>query len=250
MDTAMAMAMDRTAIPIGAIDAENLFRHFHPRQRTFAFLMTKRLLDVLLSLSALIILVPVVLTLAVLVRLKIGSPVFFRQTRPGKKSRPFEIIKFRTMSDQTDESGKPLPDAERLSSFGAFLRSTSLDELPALWNVLIGNMSLVGPRPLLMQYLPRYTKEQLRRHEVRPGITGWAQVNGRNAISWDQKFALDVWYVDNQSLLLDIKIIFLTIAAVFARKDISAAGEATMPEFMGTVTHIVDPISDVNRSLK
>ena len=137
------------------------------------------------------------------------------------------------MSDQMDENGRLLPDAARLSRFGTFLRSTSLDELPALWNVLVGNMSLVGPRPLLMQYLPRYTSEQLRRHEVRPGITGWAQVNGRNTISWDEKFVLDVWYVDNQSLLLDIKIILLTIASVLARKDISAAGEATMPEFMG-----------------
>lgn len=196
--------------------------------------MMKRLIDFLLSLVAIIALSPVILTLVILVWLKIGWPVFFRQKRPGIGSKPFDIIKFRTMSDQVDENGGLLPDAARLSRFGTFLRSTSLDELPALWNVLLGHMSLVGPRPLLMQYLPRYTSEQLRRHEVRPGITGWAQVNGRNAISWDEKFALDVWYVDNHSLLLDIKIILLTIAAVLARKDISATGEATMPEFMGT----------------
>jgi sugar transferase EpsL len=206
--------------------------------RTAAYFMMKRSMDFLLSLTAIIALSPVILTLAILVCVKIGWPVFFRQKRPGKGSKPFDIIKFRTMSDQVDEKGKLLPDAFRLSRFGAFLRSTSLDELPALWNVLLGNMSLVGPRPLLMQYLPRYTSEQKRRHEVRPGITGWAQVNGRNAISWDEKLALDIWYVDNQSLPLDIKIIFLTIAAVLARKDISAAGEATMPEFMGTDAQI------------
>jgi sugar transferase EpsL len=196
--------------------------------------MMKRLIDFLLSLVAIIALSPVILTLVIMVWLKIGWPVFFRQKRPGIGSKPFDIIKFRTMSDQVDENGGLLPDAARLSRFGTFLRSTSLDELPALWNVLLGHMSLVGPRPLLMQYLPRYTSEQLRRHEVRPGITGWAQVNGRNAISWDEKFALDIWYVDNRSLRLDVRIILLTIAAVLARKDISAAGEATMPEFMGT----------------
>jgi sugar transferase EpsL len=212
--------------------------------------MMKRLIDFLLSLVAIIALSPVILTLVILVWLKIGWPVFFRQKRPGIGSKPFDIIKFRTMSDQVDENGRLLPDAARLSRFGTFLRSTSLDELPALWNVLLGHMSLVGPRPLLMQYLPRYTSEQLRRHEVRPGITGWAQVNGRNAISWNEKFALDVWYVENQSLYLDIKIILLTIAAVLARKDISAAGEATMPEFMGTSSQLFDPSSDVNCSLK
>ena len=198
--------------------------------------MMKRLLDFLLSLVALILFLPVISTLMILVWLRIGRPIFFLQKRPGKGSEPFDIIKFRTMSAQVDENGNLLPDVARLSSFGAFLRSTSLDELPALWNVLVGNMSLVGPRPLLMQYLPRYTSEQMRRHEVRPGITGWAQVNGRNAISWDEKFALDVWYVENQSLLLDMKIILLTIKAVWARKDISAEGEATMPEFMGSET--------------
>lgn len=198
--------------------------------------MIKRSIDFLLSLITIAVLCPVILTLAILVWLKIGWPIFFRQKRPGKDSKAFHILKFRTMSDEVDSDGKLLPDAARLSNFGTFLRSTSLDELPALWNVLVGNMSLVGPRPLLMQYLPRYNKEQIRRHEVRPGITGWAQVNGRNAITWDEKFALDVWYVDNQSMLLDIKIIIMTITAVWARKDISAEGEATMPEFMGSET--------------
>lgn len=207
--------------------------------------MTKRTIDFLLSFIAIVVLSPVIVTLMVLVWLKIGRPVFFRQRRPGRYSKPFQILKFRTMSDQVDANGVLLPDAERLSNFGAFLRSTSLDELPALWNVLVGNMSLVGPRPLLMQYLPRYTTEQLRRHEVRPGITGWAQVNGRNSINWEEKFALDVWYVDNQSLVLDIKIIALTIAAVLRRKGISAAGEATMPEFMGvTAKHQTGPATD------
>ena len=198
--------------------------------------MIKRSIDFLLSLITIAVLCPVILTLAILVWLKIGWPIFFRQKRPGKDSKAFHILKFRTMSDEVDSDGKLLSDAARLSNFGIFLRSTSLDELPALWNVLVGNMSLVGPRPLLMQYLPRYNKEQIRRHEVRPGITGWAQVNGRNAITWDEKFALDVWYVDNQSMLLDIKIIIMTITAVWARKDISAEGEATMPEFMGSET--------------
>ena len=203
------------------------------RGRTVENFMIKRSIDFLLSLITIAVLCPVILTLAILVWLKIGWPVFFRQERPGKDSKAFHILKFRTMSDEVDSDGKLLSDAARLSNFGTFLRSTSLDELPALWNVLVGNMSLVGPRPLLIQYLPRYTTEQIRRHEVRPGITGWAQVNGRNAITWDEKFALDVWYVDNQSMLLDIRIIFMTITAVLARKDISAAGESTMPEFMG-----------------
>ena len=207
--------------------------------------MTKRTFDFLLSFLAILALSPVIVTLMILVWLKIGRPVLFRQTRPGKDSIPFHILKFRTMSDLVDTNGELLPDADRLSNFGAFLRSTSLDELPALWNVLVGNMSLVGPRPLLMQYLPRYTAEQLRRHEVRPGITCWAQVNGRNSISWDEKFSLDVWYVDNQSLVLDSKIIVLTIAAVLRRKGISAAGEATMPEFMGgTTKHPIGPATD------
>ena len=160
--------------------------------------------------------------------------MFFRQTRPGRHGTPFEMVKFRTMRDAIDADGRPLPDAERLTKLGRFLRSSSLDELPELWNVLKGEMSLVGPRPLLMEYLPLYSPEQARRHEVRPGVTGWAQVNGRNAISWDEKFALDVWYVDNRSLWLDLKIIWLTIRKVVRREGISAAGEATMSKFTGS----------------
>lgn len=159
--------------------------------------------------------------------------MLFRQTRPGKDGKPFEMIKFRTMRDAQDANGNPLPDSERMTPFGSFLRSSSLDELPELWNVLKGDMSLVGPRPLLMEYLPLYSKEQYRRHEVRPGVTGWAQVNGRNAISWEEKFKLDVWYVDNRSLWLDIKIIFLTVKKVLIRDGISAEGEATMSRFLG-----------------
>jgi sugar transferase EpsL len=170
---------------------------------------------------------------ALLVRLVRGSPVLFRQARPGYLGRPFEILKFRTMTGVRDASGALLPDAERLTWLGRFLRSTSLDELPALINVLRGDMSLVGPRPLLMQYLERYTPEQMRRHEVKPGITGWAQVNGRNAITWDQKFSLDVWYVDNQSFWLDLKIIGLTIWKILTREGISQPGQATAQEFMG-----------------
>jgi len=160
--------------------------------------------------------------------------VLFRQVRPGLDGKPFEMIKFRTMQDVVDVAGKPLPDSERMSPFGSFLRSSSLDELPELWNVLKGDMSLIGPRPLLMEYLPLYSPEQYRRHEVRPGVTGWAQINGRNALSWEEKFKLDVWYVDNRSLWLDLKIIFLTIKKVFARDGISAEGEATMPKFTGS----------------
>jgi lipopolysaccharide/colanic/teichoic acid biosynthesis glycosyltransferase len=163
-----------------------------------------------------------------------GSPVLFRQTRPGIHGKPFQMIKFRTMRNATDAEGKPLPDAERLTKLGQFLRSSSLDELPELWNVLKSEMSLVGPRPLLMEYLPLYSVEQARRHEVRPGMSGWAQVNGRNAISWDEKFALDVWYVDNRSFLLDLKVIWLTIRKVIKRDGISAAGDATMPKFTGS----------------
>jgi sugar transferase EpsL len=162
-----------------------------------------------------------------------GSPVFFQQRRPGLGGRPFPIYKFRTMNQARDAQGSLLPDAQRLARFGRFLRSTSLDKLPELFNVLRGDMSLVGPRPLLMEYLPRYTLEQARRHEVKPGITGWAQVNGRNAISWEQKFKLDVWYVDNCSLWLDLKILALTVIQVFQRKGISAGGHATMPVFEG-----------------
>lgn len=173
------------------------------------------------------------LILAVLVRLKIGSPVLFRQVRPGLRGKPFSIYKFRTMTDERDEDGCLLPDFERLTELGRFLRKTSIDELPELFNVIKGNMSIVGPRPLLMQYLDRYTPEQARRHEVKPGITGWAQVNGRNAISWEDKFKLDVWYVDNWSLWLDVKIIGMTIMSVLKREGISQEGEATAAEFMG-----------------
>jgi len=196
--------------------------------------MIKRTFDLLASASALLVLFPVLLGVAYMVRKNLGSPVLFRQVRPGLDGKPFDMIKFRTMLDAVDAQGKVLPDEVRLTSFGRFLRSTSLDELPELWNVLKGDMSLVGPRPLLMEYLPLYSLEQARRHEVRPGVTGWAQVNGRNAISWEDKFKLDVWYVDNQLLWLDIRIIFLTIKKVVVRDGISAEGEATMTRFMGS----------------
>lgn len=196
-------------------------------------LMMKRFVDIIVSVISLLLLAPFGLMVFFAVWLLLGSPVLFYQTRPGLYGKPFQIRKFRTMTDARDIDNMLLPDTKRLTRFGRFLRSTSLDELPALWNVLKGDMSLVGPRPLLAQYLPRYSKEQFRRHEVPPGITGWAQVNGRNSISWEEKFTLDVWYVDNRTMALDVKIILLTIAAVLARKDISAQGEATMPEFMG-----------------
>ena len=196
--------------------------------------MIKRTFDILVCLAALLLLWPVLLVLAVLVRVKLGPPALFRQQRPGLHGRPFTMLKFRTMTDARDTQGNLLPDGERLSSFGRSLRSTSLDELPELINVLAGDMSLVGPRPLLMRYLDRYTPEQMRRHEVRPGITGWAQVNGRNAITWDQKFALDIWYVDHHSLRLDMRILWLTVRNVLRREGISQAGEATMEEFLGT----------------
>ena len=196
--------------------------------------MLKRTNDLILSSAALVLFSPVILIIAFLIRIKIGSPIFFRQTRPGKDGQPFEMIKFRTMLNSCDKHGNILPDAERLTSFGKLLRSTSLDELPELWNVLKGEMSLVGPRPLLMEYLPLYNKEQFRRHEVRPGVTGWAQINGRNSISWEEKFKLDVWYVENQSFWLDIKIIFLTIKKVFIRQGINSEGEATAKRFTGS----------------
>jgi lipopolysaccharide/colanic/teichoic acid biosynthesis glycosyltransferase len=195
--------------------------------------MTKRLFDFSASLAALLLLSPVFFLIALLVRVKIGSPIFFTQTRPGMHGKPFTMIKFRTMTKARGADGALLPDAERLTRFGRFLRATSLDELPELWNVLKGDMSLVGPRPLLMEYLPLYSPKQARRHEVRPGITGWAQVNGRNAISWDEKFKLDVWYVDHQSFWLDMKILFLTVRRVFQRHGISADGEVSMPRFTG-----------------
>lgn len=193
----------------------------------------KRLFDAIVALGSLLVLSPVIFLLSILVALKLGRPVIFRQKRPGLKGKVFEMIKFRSMRDAVDEQGDALPDSERLTPFGEKLRSSSLDELPGLWSVLKGDMSLVGPRPLLVEYLPLYSKEQARRHNVRPGITGWAQVNGRNAISWEEKFKLDVWYVDNQSFWLDIKILFLTVKKVFKREGVSAEGEATMPKFTG-----------------
>ena len=195
--------------------------------------MIRRLFDIIASLSALLLLSPVFLLLALLVRFKLGSPVFFRQTRPGLHGHPFKMIKFRTMINARAADGTALSDKERLTHFGSFLRATSLDELPELWSVLKGEMSLVGPRPLLMEYLPLYSPEQARRHEVRPGLTGWAQVNGRNAISWDEKFALDVWYVHNRSIWLDLKILILTVVKVFTREGIHADGDTTMPKFRG-----------------
>ncbi|HIQ14206.1 MAG TPA: sugar transferase [Leucothrix sp.] len=193
----------------------------------------KQLVDIFFSLFALILCSPILLIVATLVRIKLGSPIFFTQDRPGLNGDIFSIYKFRTMKDVFDKAGQPLSDGERLTSFGKSLRSTSLDELPALWNVLVGDMSLVGPRPLLVEYLALYSKEQARRHDVRPGITGWAQVNGRNAISWEEKFKLDCWYVDNQSFWLDVKILLLTIKKVFVREGISAKGEVTMQKFTG-----------------
>lgn len=193
----------------------------------------KRVFDFVLALCGVIVLALPLVALIWLVRRKLGSPVFFRQVRPGMHGQPFEMMKFRTMTSECGPDGQLLPDAIRLTPFGRFLRATSLDELPELWNVLKGDMSLVGPRPLLMEYLPLYSPEQARRHEVRPGITGWAQVNGRNAISWADKFALDVWYVDHRSLWLDMKILWLTVRKVLVRDGISAAGEATMPKFEG-----------------
>ncbi len=194
----------------------------------------KRLFDTVLILLSLPLLLPAAALVALLVRVRLGGPVLFRQRRPGRHGKPFEMIKFRSMTDSRSADGMLLPDSERLPPFGRFLRASSLDELPELWNVLLGDMSLVGPRPLLMEYLPLYTAFQARRHEVRPGVTGWAQVNGRNAISWEEKFRLDVWYVDHRSLLLDAKIIGKTLKKVLIKEGISAAGEATMPKFSGS----------------
>lgn len=195
--------------------------------------MSKRIFDVAVATIALLILIPFLLLLFLLIRAKLGSPVLFRQVRAGLGGRPFTLFKFRTMTDQKDSDGRLLPDEQRLTDFGRFLRSTSLDELPELWNVLRGDMSLVGPRPLLMQYLGRYTKKQFRRHESRPGLTGWAQVNGRNSLSWEERFELDEWYVDHRSFWLDLKIIWLTIFALLQRDGISPAGRETMEEFTG-----------------
>ncbi len=194
----------------------------------------KRSFDFCAAVGALLLLSPLLLVVAILVRTKLGSPVLFRQLRPGRNGVAFAMLKFRSMTDARDGSGALLPDAERLTAFGKFLRSSSLDELPGLWNIVRGDMSLVGPRPLLMEYLPLYSAEQARRHDVRPGLTGWAQINGRNALQWEQKFALDCWYVDNRSLWLDIKILALTVLKVLRRSDISADGEATMSRFTGT----------------
>lgn len=196
--------------------------------------MMKRAFDLVVSLLALFLLAPAIVLLAVLIRYRLGSPVLFRQQRPGLGARPFEMVKFRSMTDARDASGNLLSDAERLTPFGQWLRATSLDELPELWNVVKGQMSLVGPRPLLMDYVPLYSKEQFRRHEVKPGITGWAQVTGRNSLSWEDKFALDVWYVDNRSLWLDVRILLMTVLKVVRRDGISAAGEATMSRFEGS----------------
>lgn len=194
----------------------------------------KRTIDLVLALSALLILLPAMLLVAILTRIYLGKPVFFIHERPGLDSRPFKLVKFRTMKDAVDANGHSLPDAERLTRYGKFLRSTSLDELPGLWNVIKGEMSLVGPRPLMMEYVPLYTAEQNRRHSVRPGITGWAQVNGRNTMSWEEKFAADIWYIENRTLWLDIRILWLTLAKVLSREGIEAEGSATMPAFTGS----------------
>lgn len=196
--------------------------------------MLKRLLDIVIASSALVLLSPVYALVAYKVKKNLGSPVLFRQVRPGLHGKPFEMVKFRSMKDALDLDGNPLPDNERLTAFGKMLRATSLDEMPELWNVIKGEMSIVGPRPLLMEYLPLYNSEQAKRHHVRPGITGHAQVNGRNAISWEKKFELDTWYVENQSLWLDFKIMLKTVKKVIAKDDISAEGEATMTKFTGT----------------
>lgn len=195
--------------------------------------MIKRIFDFCMALVALVLLSPILIWVALKVRSRLGSPVIFRQLRPGLNGVPFEMIKFRTMLEAYDEFGKSLPNDQRMTPFGKWLRSTSLDELPELWNVLKGDMSLVGPRPLLMEYLPLYSKEQARRHEVRPGVTGWAQINGRNAVSWDERFKMDVWYVDNQSLWLDLKVLALTVKKVIAREGVNASKDVTMPKFTG-----------------
>ncbi|QTA93592.1 sugar transferase [Desulfonema magnum] len=194
----------------------------------------KRIFDIILTISACFLLSPLMILIAGIIRITMGNPIFFRQIRPGLHGKPFTIYKFRTMLNSYDKNGHSLPDSERLTGLGKFLRSTSLDEFPELFNILKGEMSIVGPRPLLMQYLERYTPEQTRRHEVKPGLTGWAQINGRNAITWEEKFRLDVWYVDHQSLWLDIKIIIMTILKVVRREGISQSGHATMEEFRGT----------------
>jgi lipopolysaccharide/colanic/teichoic acid biosynthesis glycosyltransferase len=196
--------------------------------------MIKRLFDICISLTAIVLLSPLIIVTVLFSRIKLGAPVFFRQQRPGLHGQPFEMVKFRTMTGSRDSEGNLLPDGERLTAYGRFLRSTSIDELPEFWNVLKGDMSLVGPRPLLMEYLPLYSAEQRRRHEVRPGVTGWAQINGRNAISWDEKFAFDIWYVDNRSFFLDLKILLMTAKNVLIRRGVNAVGSSTMPRFTGS----------------
>ena len=204
------------------------------RSRWYDVLL-KPSLDFVVTVAALLLAAPLLLFIAIAVRVNLGSPVLFRQQRPGLRGRPFTMVKFRTMRDAIGRDGRPLPDADRLTAFGRLLRSTSLDELPELWNVLRGDMSLVGPRPLLMEYLDRYTPEQARRHEVRPGVTGWAQVHGRNALSWEERFHLDVWYVDHRSFRLDLQILIRTFTIVLRRTGVSAKGEATMSAFKGNV---------------
>jgi lipopolysaccharide/colanic/teichoic acid biosynthesis glycosyltransferase len=196
--------------------------------------MMKRILDVVIASTALVVLSPLYAFVAYKVKKNLGSPVLFRQVRPGLNGQPFEMMKFRTMKDAVDAQGNPLPDSERLTAFGKMLRATSLDEMPELWNVIKGDMSIVGPRPLLMEYLPLYNEEQAKRHDVRPGMTGYAQVNGRNAIAWEEKFKLDTWYVENRSLWLDFKIMLKTVKKVISKDDISAEGEVTMTKFTGT----------------
>jgi lipopolysaccharide/colanic/teichoic acid biosynthesis glycosyltransferase len=198
--------------------------------------MIKRWFDIVLSTVGLLLLLPVIMVVAWLAHRHLGSPVLFRQVRPGLGGKPFQLVKFRTMLDARDANGELLADAERMTAFGRFLRASSLDELPELWNVLKGDMSLVGPRPLLMEYLPLFSPEQARRHEVRPGITGWAQINGRNALAWEDRFKLDVWYVDNRTLLLDLRILALTLWKVFRREGISGEGEVTMSRFSGSAS--------------
>lgn len=202
--------------------------------RRVVYRIFKRCLDFALSCIALVVLSPLIIGLFALIRLKLGSPAFFLQTRAGRGGALFKIIKFKSMSSETDENGKPLPDEQRLGGFGRWLRESSLDELPSFFNVLTGELSLVGPRPLLPEYLPLYSPEQSRRHDVRPGITGWTQVNGRNSLSWEDKFELDIWYVDNQSFWLDIKILSLTVIRVLRKQDINADGHASMPPFTGS----------------
>jgi lipopolysaccharide/colanic/teichoic acid biosynthesis glycosyltransferase len=216
------------------VETDRGYEECIPKQLGRAYLQSvKRSVDIVIVLLVGVIALPLCLVLALVIRNKLGSPVFFRQVRPGLHGVPFKMIKFRTMTDERGPDGNLLPDAIRLTPFGRFLRASSLDELPELWNVLKGDMSLVGPRPLLMEYLPLYDSNQNKRHEVRPGITGWAQVNGRNTVSWDERFGMDVWYVENQSFVLDLRILLMTIKKVIVREGISAAGEATMPKFKG-----------------